>query len=113
MKQFILLILIFILTPHTWSAEIKVTDSSTNQVQLISDAKQINRFNFFWSQKQPVRKQQTYQWRFQLTIDSPSGKSSWVYDPRGYAREITMQQSSVIYQLSPVRSFNHFLIKDS
>ena len=78
----------------------------------MSDENQINRFNYFWAQKQPVRKPQAYQWRYQLTIDSPSGKSSWVYDPRGYAREITLQHSSVIFQLSPVRSFNRFLIKD-
>jgi len=112
MKKFILLLFFFILSANIWSAEIKITDSATNHVQLINDAKEINRFNYFWSQKQPVSKQQAYQWRYQLIIDSPLGKSSWVYDPKGYAREISMQHSSVIYQLSPVRSFNRFLIKD-
>lgn len=111
MRHFLLLLLFFSAT-NLWSAEIKITDSSTNHVQLISDANQINRFNYFWSQKQPVRKPQAYQWRYKLMIDGPSGISSWVYDPRGYAREITLQKSSVIFQLSPVRSFNRFLIKD-
>ena len=112
MIQFRLLLLFFISTINILSAEIKVIDSKTNQVQFIRDANQVNRFNYFWSQKQPFRKQQTFQWRYQLTIVDQTGTSNWVYDPKGYAREVTMQHSSVTFQLSPIRSFNRFLIKD-
>jgi len=59
-----------------------------------------------------LRKPDIYQWRYQLKIINQSGSSSWVYDPKGYAREISLKQSSVIYQLLPVRAFNHFLTKE-
>ena len=111
----ILSILLTVFLPTTISAatkQVKITDSTNNRVQLISDEKQLNRFNYFWSQKQPVNKPQAYQWRYQLIILGTSGETRWVYDSKGYAREISVNQSTATYQIMPIRSFNRFLTKE-
>ena len=92
--------------------QVKITDTKNNSIQLISDEKQLNRFNYFWSQKQQQNKPQAYQWRYQLIIQDSSGETRWVYDPKGYAREISMNQSTATYQIMPIRSFNRFLTKE-
>jgi len=93
------------------SSFIVITDSTINQQITLTDDKKINRFYYYWSQKQPLQSQknQAYQWRYQLLIQDNNKSSRWVYDPRGYAREVTLNQSSRIYQFSSVRTFNRFL----
>ena len=111
----ILLLLFLTLALPVYSNEngtrphVKITDSKDNKVTLIKDEKTLNRFNFFWSQKQMMKKNLTFKWRYQFIIYGPSGKSKWVYDPRGYAREITMDKSTVTFKLVPIVSFNGIL----
>jgi len=109
---FLLLIFSVFTTISAATLQLKITDANDNQVQLITDKKQLNRFDYFWSQKQPVNKPHNYQWRYQLIIEQQSGTSKWVYDLKGFAREISLHQSTVIYQLGPIRSFNNFLNKE-
>ncbi len=92
--------------------QVSIIDSKDNKQRLITDAKQLNRFHYFWSQKQPVRPEQSYDWRYQMTIEEPTGTSRWVYDPKGFAGEITLSKTKAIYHLTPVRSFNRFLIEE-
>ncbi|PCJ51025.1 MAG: hypothetical protein COA74_00745 [Gammaproteobacteria bacterium] len=92
---------------------VEITDSSSNQQLKITDDARLNRFYYYWSQKQPLhstKSAQTYQWRYQLQIQDKNEQRRWVYDPRGYAREVTLNKSSVIYQFSSVRSFNRFIV---
>ncbi|RLA04392.1 MAG: hypothetical protein DRQ47_03455 [Gammaproteobacteria bacterium] len=94
---------------QTANLQVIIIDSKTSQTTKITDATQLNRFNYFWSQKQPAKTPAVYQWRYQLIIETPRGKSRWVYDPKGYARQVSMDKSIDIFLLSPIRSFNRFL----
>jgi len=96
----------------TASSLVTIIDSKDNKQRLISDAKQLNRFHYFWSQKQPVLQEQPFHWRYQITIKGPGGSSRWVYDPKGFAGEISLSKSKVIYRLNPIRSFNRFLMEE-
>ena len=93
------------------SSSVAITDSTTNLLSKLTDSNKLNSFNYYWSQKQPLhsQKRQSYQWRYQLVIQDNSNTSRWVYDPRGYARELTLNESSKVYQLATVRAFNNFL----
>ena len=112
--KYVILLLTFVgvSTLSAATLQVKITDSDDNSIRLITDEKQLNRFDYYWSQKQPVNMAEKYHWRYQLLIDEPSGKSQWVYDNNGYAREISINQASVVYQLGPIRSFNKFLNKE-
>ena len=68
-------------------------------------------FYYYWSQKKQLhsQKSQAYQWRYQLMIQDNDKTTRWVYDPRGYAKEVTLNQSSPLYQVNTVRAFNRFL----
>jgi len=90
---------------------VQITDSANQRLYTVSDDNKLNRFYYFWSQKQPLytTKQQKYHWRYQLLIHDRNTVSRWVYDPRGFAQEISMQKSSLIYQFTSARSFNSFL----
>ncbi len=96
----------------TIRTQVSIIDSKDNKQRLITDAKQLNRFYYFWSQKQPVRQEQSYNWRYQITIEEPGGISRWVYDPKGFAGEITLSKTKEIYLLTSVRSFNRFLMEE-
>jgi len=97
---------------QTQTSTIKITNSLNNRERAISDAKELNRFHYFWSQKQPVKNNKAIQWRYQILISERGKKSRWVYDPKGYAREISLKKSNVIYRLTPIRSFNRFILQE-
>ncbi len=92
--------------------QVSIFDSKDNRQRLITDAKQLNRFHYFWSQKQPLRQEHNYDWRYQISIEEPGGTSRWIYDPKGFVGEITLSKTKVIYYLTPVRSFNRFLMEE-
>jgi len=116
------LLMVMILTPSITGAtttkkatdnrRVEIIDSKSNQVQHLTEAEKLNRFYYYWSQKQPVKSSSQYQWRYQLTLHDQSGKSRWVYDPRGYLREVSMAKTTTVYQLNPSRAFNRFLVKE-
>lgn len=120
-----ILTLLFLLQlfPSDYSAEnsskknqsqVKVTVSTKGESHSITETKLLNQFHYFWSQKQPITssKSLTFRWLYQFVIGEGSGKSSWVYDPRGYAKKVTLKDSSVVFRLSSTRSFNRFLKRD-
>ena len=86
-----------------------ITDSKTNQTIQLIDKVKLQRFNYFWSQKQPIKKSHSYHWQYQLLIKDNNGESKWVYDPKGFAREVTLNQTASIYQVTSARSLNRFL----
>ncbi len=92
---------------------VTITDSANNNEWIISNAMLLNRFHYFWSQKQALNNNRPFQWRYQISITEHGKKSRWVYDPNGYAREITFNQTALIYQLNPIRSFNRFIRQDN
>ncbi|MFT5452715.1 MAG: hypothetical protein ACI9N9_002210 [Enterobacterales bacterium] len=96
---------------ETTSSSVAVTDSTTHWQSTLTDSKKLNSFNYYWSQKQLLhaQKSQAYQWRYQLQIQDNDKTSKWVYDPRGYAREVTISPTSKVYQLNTARAFNRFL----
>ncbi len=96
----------------TIRTQVSIIDSKDNRQRLITDAKQLNRFHYFWSQKQPVKQEESYNWRYQITIEEPAGISRWVYDPKGFAGKITLSKTKEISHLTPVRSFNRFLMEE-
>ncbi|MFT5521137.1 MAG: hypothetical protein ACI9IA_001737 [Enterobacterales bacterium] len=95
----------------TSSPSVIITDSITNWQSTLTDSKKLNSFYYYWSQKKPfhAQKNQVYQWRYQLLVQDNNKTSRWVYDPRGYAREVTLNQSSTVYQLATIRAFNSLL----
>jgi len=93
-------------------SQVNIIDSKNSKQRLITDARQLNRFHYFWSQKQPVRQEQIYNWRYQIIIEDTGGVSRWVYDPNGFAGEITLSKTKAIYHLTPIRSFNRFLMEE-
>jgi hypothetical protein len=95
----------------TTSPSVAITDSATNLQSTLTDNKKLNSFYYYWSQKRQLhsQKNQAYQWRYQLLIQANNKTNRWVYDPRGYAREVTINQSSRVYQFTTVRAFNSFL----
>jgi len=86
-----------------------ITDSKNQAVFTINTDDTLNRFNYFWSQKQMLNDNKIHQWRYQLLISNQSGETHWVYDPKGFAREITMDNTGKTYLLGTTRSFNRFL----
>ena len=95
----------------TSSPSVIITNSTSNWQSKLTDNKKLNSFYYYWSQKQLLhsQKNQAYQWRYQLLIQDHNKTSQWVYDPRGYAREVTLNQSSPVYQLNAARAFNRYL----
>ena len=106
--------------------QIKITDSKNAKDIFITDPGLINRFNYFWSQKAPLLKQklkqkhkqkqnlkqQQYQWRYQITIQNSIAISTWVYDPKGYTKQLSLKQTGATYKLTAIRAFNRFLKMD-
>lgn len=88
--------------------QVLITDSKTKKTIKITKTNTLQRFNYFWSQKQPIKKSHAYQWQYQLLIKGNHGESKWVYDPKGFAREVTLKQTAAIYQVSSARSLNRF-----
>ena len=92
---------------------INIADSNNAQGVNIINPDQINRFNYYWSQKQPIKKQHSYQWRYQIDFETQSGKNRWVYDTNGYTRKVSMDKSSTIFKLSAPRAINRFIKEHS
>ena len=122
MKRIIVILIVFttLITGYTLKAtnpaaenklnnQLHIIDSKTNQTITVTDKNKLQRFNYFWAQKQPITKTQTYHWQYQLMINDSNTKSKWVYDPKGFAREVTLNKKATIYQFSSARSLNHFL----
>jgi hypothetical protein len=94
----------------TSSSSVAITDSITNWQSTLTDSKKLNSFYYYWSQKQPLHSQKSkvYQWRYQLLIQGKNKTSRWIYDPQGYAKEITLNQASPVYELGTARALNRF-----
>lgn len=112
LKICILMLLLFNVSLSAAESSILIRDSRTGQSKTLINSTEINRFNYYWSQRSQRGGKQQYQWRYQLIINDKSGESRWVYDTDGYLREITMGDVSPIYQLTPIRAFNRFLAKE-
>ncbi len=109
-------------TVHSVLQKVSIVDSYNNKNMELTSDTLLNRFNYIWSQKQPLlvnqghsnqrhsnQQKDAYQWRYQITITQNSKMSKWVYDINGYARKISMGGQSTIFKLSSGRSLNQLL----
>ncbi len=90
------------------SSEVVVRDRAFEVTRTISDATTASTFDEHWQGKRQVDEPPDPDWQYKLDIRTGDDVVRWLYDPRGYARVLTVKKSAT-WRIRDPEAFNAVL----